>query len=85
MPYIPNTDANTRAMLEKIGISSVEELFHDVPAQHRFPELKLPKAVSEMELLDELYALALKNSSTGCFATFLGAGAYNWQAQGFLW
>jgi glycine dehydrogenase subunit 1 len=30
-----------------------------------------------MEILDELYAMALKNSSTGCFATFLGAGAYN--------
>jgi glycine dehydrogenase subunit 1 len=77
MPYLPNTDANQAEMLAKIGVSSVGELFHDVPAQHRFPELKLPKAVSEMEALNELYALALKNSSTGCYATFLGAGAYN--------
>lgn len=77
MPYLPQTDDNRREMLAEIGISSAEELFTDVPAQHRFPELKLPKAVSEMEVLDELYGLALKNSSTGCFATFLGAGAYN--------
>jgi glycine dehydrogenase subunit 1 len=77
MPYIPNTEADRRQMLATIGVSSLEELFRDVPASHRFPKLKLPKAVSELEILDELYAMALKNSSTGCFATFLGAGAYN--------
>jgi glycine dehydrogenase subunit 1 len=77
MPYLPHTDADRRHMLETIGASSVEELFHDVPESHRCTELRLPKAVSEMEILDELYAKALKNSSTGCFATFLGAGAYN--------
>ena len=77
MPYLPHTDADRREMLEAIGVSSVEELFQDVPEAYRFPELKLPKAASEMEILDELYAMALKNSSTGCFATFLGAGAYN--------
>jgi glycine dehydrogenase subunit 1 len=77
MPYLPHTDADRRHMLETIGASSVEELFNDVPESHRCTELRLPKAVSEMEILDELYAKALKNSSTGCFATFLGAGAYN--------
>ena len=77
MPYLPNTEDNQREMLAKIGVESLEELFNDVPARYRFPELKLPAAVSEMEVLNELYALALKNSSTGCFATFLGAGAYN--------
>jgi len=77
MPYLPHTDADRRHMLEAIGASSVEELFHDVPGAFRFPELKLPKAASEMEILDELYAIALKNSTTACFATFLGAGAYN--------
>jgi glycine dehydrogenase subunit 1 len=77
MPYLPHTDADRRDMLEAIGVSSLEELFYDVPESFRFPELKLPKAASEMEILDELYAMALKNSATGCFATFLGAGAYN--------
>ncbi len=77
MPYLPHTDADRREMLEAVGVTSVEELFHDVPESFRFPELKLPKAVSEMEILDELHALALKNKTTGCFATFLGAGAYH--------
>jgi glycine dehydrogenase subunit 1 len=77
MPYIPHTDADRRDMLDAVGASSVEELFQDVPESFRFPELELPKAASEMEILDELYGMALKNSTTGCFATFLGAGAYN--------
>jgi len=77
MPYIPVTEQDQREMLTEIGIHSVADLFEDVPVQHRFPDIKLPKAVSEIEVLDELYGMALRNSSTGCYATFLGAGAYN--------
>jgi len=77
MPYIPNTEANQKEMLDAIGVSSLKELFKDVPEAYSFPDLRLPKAVSEIEILDELYGMALKNSTTGCFATFLGAGAYN--------
>ena len=77
MPYLPNTEDNRKEMLEKIGVSTVADLFRDVPAKHRFPKLDLPPAASEMEILNELYGMALKNSSTGCYATFLGAGAYN--------
>jgi glycine dehydrogenase subunit 1 len=77
MPYLPLTEQDQQEMLAEIGISSVADLFTVVPAEYRFPQLKLPKAVSELEILDELYGMALKNSSTGCFATFLGAGAYN--------
>lgn len=77
MPYIPNTKANQKEMLAAIGISAMKDLFNDVPEAYRYPELKLPKAASEIEILDELYGIASKNSTTGCFATFLGAGAYN--------
>jgi glycine dehydrogenase subunit 1 len=77
MPYIPNTKANQKEMLAAIGVSAVKDLFEDVPEAYRFPDLNLPKAASEIEILDELYGMALKNSTTGCFATFLGAGAYN--------
>jgi glycine dehydrogenase subunit 1 len=77
MPYIPHTADDRRAMLETIGIPTLEGLFEAVPAAHRFPTLNLPPAASEMEILDELHAVALRNSTTGCFATFLGAGAYH--------
>jgi glycine dehydrogenase subunit 1 len=76
-PYLPQTKDDQLAMLETIGIHSIEQLFEDIPQEFRYPELNLPQAASELEILDELYGLALKNSTTGCFATFIGAGAYN--------
>jgi glycine dehydrogenase subunit 1 len=76
-PYLPQTADDQQAMLETIGFQSVEQLFEDIPAEPRYPELNLPQAASELEILDELYGMALKNSTTGCFATFIGAGAYN--------
>jgi glycine dehydrogenase subunit 1 len=75
--YLPQTDHDVRAMLEAIGVQSLEALFEDVPEECRFPGLDLPRAVSEMEILTELHGLADKNSSTACFDTFIGAGAYN--------
>ncbi len=47
-PYIPNTDEDRAAMLEAIGVASVEELFQDIPAAVRDPELHLPSPLSEM-------------------------------------
>lgn len=77
MSYIPNTDSDRQAMLEAIGVSSVADLFHDVPASHRFPELRLPEPVSEYEILQELQALSAEDADTNAYACFLGAGAYN--------
>jgi glycine dehydrogenase subunit 1 len=77
VPFLPNTDRDRQEMLKTIGVSSVEDLFQDVPAAVRFPKLALPKPVSEMEVLAELNALAAKNCSTGACACFLGAGAYH--------
>ena len=76
-PYLPQTEDDLKAMLESIGAPSVEALFEDVPEGCRYPEMKLPQALSELEILNELYSMALNNSTTGCIATFIGAGAYN--------
>ncbi|MCE1253827.1 MAG: aminomethyl-transferring glycine dehydrogenase subunit GcvPA [Anaerolineae bacterium] len=77
MPFLPNNVGDRRSMLAAIGVPSIASLFADVPAEHRFPELKLPKAASEIEILDELKQMAGKNKSLGGLANFLGAGAYN--------
>jgi len=74
--FIPNTDADRAAMLEAVGKPSVADLFHDVPAPHRFPKLDLPPALSEQEVLRELDALARANADCGALPCFLGAGAY---------
>lgn len=63
-------------MLEKIGVASLEELFDDVPAGARFPDLDLPAALSEMGARWELESLADANLTTAEGSCFLGAGAY---------
>lgn len=77
MSYYPNTDADRAAMLKTIGAASVEEFFADVPERVRFPKLKLPEPLSEMETLRELTDLADINAHAQHQPLFLGAGAYN--------
>ncbi len=75
--YIPVTDADRQAMLAAIGVASIEELFLDVPASHRFPPLELPPPLSEPELMAELYRLSELNAHARRYSIFLGAGAYH--------
>ncbi len=75
--FNPNSDADRAAMLKTIGVESVADLFKVVPARHRFPELDLPDALTEMEALQDLQELASANYTTQEMPSFLGAGAYN--------
>lgn len=64
-------------MLVALGISSIDDLFLDIPEQHRNPSLNLPEPLSELEIQQELSGLAGKNRHTSSGPSFLGAGAYN--------
>lgn len=75
--FIPHTDADRAAMLQTIGIERLEDLFKDVPANHRFPTLNIPAALSEMEVATELQTVAQANENVHELACFLGAGVYN--------
>jgi glycine dehydrogenase subunit 1 len=77
MPFIANSEADRQAMLATVGVSSVEELFTDIPASKRFPKLDLPQGLSELEITRELESMAAKNVTASTCAWFLGAGAYN--------
>lgn len=75
--YNVHTGSDVQAMLEVMGLSSVEQLFADVPAQVRLRrDLDLPPALSEWELMRDVRAMADKNSTTLTHASFLGGGAY---------
>ena len=76
-PYSPNTPADRQEMLSTIGVSSVDELFGDIPAEYRDSKLDIPAPLSEMELLQDLAALASENRHALQGPSFLGAGAYN--------
>ena len=75
-PYIPNTDDDRAAMLQTVGVRSVDELFQDIPAEYRDPELRLPPPLSELELMREMERLAGRNMHAGQHPSFLGGGVY---------
>ena len=65
-------------MLEAIGISSVEELFAEIPAELRLDQpLDLPAGESESEVFDRLAALARRNADADSERCFIGAGLYD--------
>lgn len=74
--HIGVNEADTKAMLETIGIDSVAALIdRTIPADIRLQApLKLPAAISEFEYLQELKQTAAKNK---LFKTYIGQGYYN--------
>src|SRR5665647_3027429 len=65
-------------MLRTIGVSSVEELFRDIPAGVRIDrELQLERPLSEAELSAHMGELAARNVDTARELSFLGAGIYD--------
>jgi glycine dehydrogenase subunit 1 len=76
MAYLPNSDADRRAMLEVVGAADVEDLFAAVPDSLRHPALDLPPPLAEQDLVAELERLAGRNRPLSGLDNFLGAGVY---------
>jgi glycine dehydrogenase subunit 1 len=76
--YTAVTDADRRAMLEAIGVASVEELFDGIPKEvRRSKPLELGGGLSEQEVYAHLRELAGRNTSVEDEVSFLGAGMYD--------
>jgi glycine dehydrogenase subunit 1 len=74
--YLSLTDADREAMLATIGVSSVDELFRDIPAGVRYEgELEVRPSLTESELQRHMEGLAGKNVVDEI--CFLGAGIYD--------
>ena len=74
MAYTPHTTADREAMLAAIGVSSVDDLFADIPAAVRPASFAIPPGLTEQEVRTELLRLAGRNHTPE--VSFLGAGAY---------
>ena len=73
--YFPHTDEDLKAMLEKSGVKSLDDLYADVPESIRFrQDYNLPEALSEIELRRLFESMAELNEPLTCFA---GAGIYD--------
>src|SRR6185436_17615754 len=65
-------------MLAEVGVSSIEELFKDIPAGVRLDRpLDLPDGLTAPQVYERLAELAARNSSAEDEITFLGAGMYD--------
>lgn len=72
------TDDQVREMLDTIGIASIEELFAPIAEKLRTQgNLRIPKGISELELLRDVGSLAGRNHPVGELVSFLGGGAYD--------
>src|SRR3990172_5815899 len=86
MRFAPHTDTDVQEMLTRIGASSLDELFEQIPPEVRLERpLALPEGVSEMEILTDLQALAARNRSAEDLVCFAGAGAYDHYVPSVVW
>ena len=73
--YFPHTDADLQAMMEKVGIKSLDDLYAEVPDEIRFRgDYQLPEQMSELEVRQLFEQLGTQNEQLVCFA---GAGVYD--------
>ncbi len=76
MQYLPN-EAKVDEMLRAMGMSSLEELYADVPEGVRIDSLELPPGLPEQEAAAEVEGLLSDNITTDEFLSFLGGGMYD--------
>ncbi len=76
MQYLPN-ESIIEEMLESMGMTSIDELFADVPEDVRIDGLALPPAMPEQEVAADVEGLLSDNITTQEFLSFLGSGMYD--------
>jgi glycine dehydrogenase subunit 1 len=79
MGFVPHTPEDEKEMLAAIGVASVEGLFSaSIPDALRLQrDLALPPAMPECRVRAHMDALSMRNVTTGCTCSFVGAGIYD--------
>lgn len=82
MPFIPHTDQDLTAMLDALGLASVDDLFVEIPAELRCHNLQLPEGLNEMQVGR---AAEYAASQDAYHLSFMGAGAYEHHIPAAVW
>ena len=83
MAFIPHTPADVEAMLATIGVSSIEQLFDEIPASLRVKSLDgVPVGLNEMQVGRLMSERARADGRPLCF---IGAGAYEHHIPSAVW
>lgn len=73
--YFPHTQEDLQAMLERVGVKSLDDLYAQIPDDIRFRgDYELPLSQSEMEIREAYDMLGKENRQLTCFA---GMGVYD--------
>jgi len=84
--FAPHTEDDISEMLAALGLSSLDELFGEIPADVRLDRpLNIPDGVSEMELIHDMRTLAAGNRSADQLVCFAGGGAYDHYIPSVVW
>jgi len=84
--FAPHTDDEVRDLLDGLGLSSLDDLFTQIPLAVRLDRpLNIPYGVSEMEVVADLRALAARDRSADTLVCFAGAGAYDHYVPSLVW
>jgi glycine cleavage system P protein (glycine dehydrogenase) subunit 1 len=84
--FAPHTEAEIGEMLSAIGLDSLDSLFDQIPQSVRLDgPLDLPDGVSELEIVDDLRALAARDRHLDDLVCFGGAGAYDHFIPAVVW
>lgn len=83
MAFIPHTPRDVETMLASIGVTSMEQLFDEIPAGLRVKSLQgIPPAMNEMEIGRLMRSRARQDGQLLCF---MGAGAYEHHIPSAVW
>lgn len=83
MPFIPHTETDVAQMLGAIGVSSLDQLFDEIPAELRCGKLSgVPDGLSEMAVMRLMRERAAQD---GRLLNFIGAGAYEHHIPAAVW
>ncbi|NOU37054.1 MAG: aminomethyl-transferring glycine dehydrogenase subunit GcvPA [Kiritimatiellaceae bacterium] len=74
-PFACTSPDDEKAMLASIGAKTFDDLFAHIPAEFQSDQFNLPEGLSEMEMMQQIRAIARKNSSD--LTNFCGAGFYD--------
>jgi glycine cleavage system P protein (glycine dehydrogenase) subunit 1 len=78
LSYLSLTERDRDEMLAAVGVSSIDDLFADIPAGVRLGrDLELEPPLSEQELSRHLEELSARNVDATRELSFLGAGIYD--------
>jgi glycine dehydrogenase subunit 1 len=83
MPFVPHTPDDIAAMLETVGVASIDDLFDEIPAELQIGELAaIPTGMAEMEISRLMQSRARADGQPLCF---IGAGAYDHHIPAAVW